>query len=75
MAACRSIANLGPAFSNARNALGAAIGLGYVPCRTPGETTEELLGSTYQIEIAGRVVEAEASLAPMYDPKSERPKA
>ena len=60
---------------NYGHALGAAIGMGYVPCRTPGEKAGDLLGSTYQIEIAGRVVEAEASLAPMYDPKSERPKA
>ncbi|MYM57516.1 GcvT family protein [Thalassovita mangrovi] len=60
---------------NYGHALGGAIGMGYVPCRTPGEKAEDLLGSTYQIDIAGRIVEAEASLAPLYDPKSERPKA
>ncbi|WP_323785464.1 FAD-dependent oxidoreductase [Thalassovita sp.] len=60
---------------NYGHALGGAIGMGYVPCREPGEKAESLLGSTYQIDIAGRIVEAEASLAPLYDPKSERPKA
>lgn len=50
--------------------LGGAIGLGYVPCK--GETEADVLGSAYEIEIAGTRVKAEASLAPMYDPKSER---
>jgi 4-methylaminobutanoate oxidase (formaldehyde-forming) len=50
--------------------LGAAIGLGYVPCE--GETVDELLASTYEIEIAGRRHAAEASLKPLYDPASER---
>ncbi|MRX49943.1 FAD-dependent oxidoreductase [Paracoccus sp. S-4012] len=50
--------------------LGGAIGLGYVPCRAPGEAAGEMLGSTYAIEVAGRRVAAEASLAPLYDPKS-----
>ena len=50
--------------------LGAAIGMGYVPCR--GESAAEVLASRYEIEIAGRRVAAEASLAPLYDPKSER---
>ncbi len=50
--------------------LGAAIGLGYVPCR--GETETDLLSSTYEIEIAGTRHAAEASLKPMYDPKAER---
>lgn len=60
---------------NYGHALGGAIGLGYVPCREPGEPAESLLGSTYQVEVAGRIVEAEASLKPMYDPKSERTKS
>jgi len=60
---------------NYGHALGGAVGMGYVPCRIPGEAAEDLLGSTYQVDIAGRIVEAEASLVPMYDPKSERPKA
>ncbi|HMR54133.1 MAG TPA: FAD-dependent oxidoreductase [Amaricoccus sp.] len=50
--------------------LGAAIGLGYVPC--PGETAAEVLASTYEIEIAGRRVPAEASLRPLYDPAAAR---
>ncbi|MEM9813292.1 MAG: FAD-dependent oxidoreductase [Pseudomonadota bacterium] len=56
------------------HALGGAIGLGYVPCTRPGEPVAELLASTYEIEIAGRRCAAEASLKPMYDPKSQRPK-
>lgn len=50
--------------------LGGSIGMGYVP--SEGETAEQLLASTYEIEIAGRRVPAEASLKPMYDPKAER---
>ncbi|HKL55385.1 MAG TPA: FAD-dependent oxidoreductase [Roseovarius sp.] len=53
--------------------LGAAIGLGYVPCK--GETGEELLASSYEIDIAGTRVPAEASLKPLYDPKGARMKA
>jgi glycine cleavage system T protein len=52
------------------HALGAAIGLGYVPC--VGETVEAVLASTYEIDVAGRRVGAEASLLPLYDPRSER---
>ena len=52
--------------------LGAAIGMGYVPCK--GESVAEVLASSYQIEIAGVRVAAEASLKPMYDPKAERVK-
>ncbi|MEM8658920.1 MAG: aminomethyltransferase family protein, partial [Pseudomonadota bacterium] len=52
--------------------LGGAMGLGYVPA--PGEKPAEVLASTYEIEVAGTRVPAEASLRPMYDPKSERVK-
>ncbi|WP_298841475.1 FAD-dependent oxidoreductase [uncultured Roseobacter sp.] len=55
------------------HSLGAAMGLGYVPCA--GETAAEVLASEYHIDVAGVRVEAEASLRPMYDPKSERVKA
>ena len=48
-----------------------AIGLGYVGCE-PEESGSDLLASTYEIEIAGNRVPAEASLKPLYDPKSER---
>jgi 4-methylaminobutanoate oxidase (formaldehyde-forming) len=50
--------------------LGAAIGMGYVPCA--GESAEQVLASAYEIEIAGRRVPAEASLKPMYDPEAGR---
>jgi glycine cleavage system T protein len=50
--------------------LGGAVALGYVPC--PGETEAEVLGSSYEIEIAGERFPAEASLRPMYDPKGQR---
>ncbi|MEX0311285.1 MAG: FAD-dependent oxidoreductase [Tateyamaria sp.] len=53
--------------------LGAAMGLGYVPCK--GEAAADVLASTYEIDVAGTRVVAEASLKPMYDPKSERVKA
>jgi 4-methylaminobutanoate oxidase (formaldehyde-forming) len=55
---------------NYGHALGGAIGLGYVPCR--GESPDQVLASTYEIEIAGRRHQAVASLKPMYDPKAER---
>lgn len=50
--------------------LGGAIGMAYVPCK--GESEADILGSSYEIEIAGERFKAEASLKPMYDPKSER---
>jgi len=50
--------------------LGSAIGLGYVPCK--GETVADVLGSSYEIEIAGERYSAIASLKPLYDPKAER---
>ncbi|MGS1097223.1 GcvT family protein (plasmid) [Aquamicrobium terrae] len=50
--------------------LGGAIGMGYVPCE--GESEADMLASTYEIEIAGERFPAQASLKPMYDPKSER---
>ncbi len=50
--------------------LGGAIGLGYVPCT--GESADQVLASTYEIDVAGSRVGAEVSLKPMYDPKSER---
>jgi len=50
--------------------LGGAIGLGYVPCAN--ETEADVLGSRYEIEIAGERFAAEASLKPMYDARAER---
>ncbi|NNK78732.1 MAG: GcvT family protein, partial [Litoreibacter sp.] len=52
--------------------LGAAMGMGYVPCA--GETAEQVLASSYEIDVAGTRCAAEASLRPMYDPKSDRVK-
>jgi len=57
---------------NYGHTLGGAMGLGYVPCE--GEKASEMLESSFEIEVAGTRVKAEASLKPMYDPKSERVK-
>ena len=57
---------------NYGHTLGGAIGLGYVPCE--GEKAADVLASTYEIDVCGVKVKAEASLKPMYDPKSERVK-
>ena len=53
--------------------LGGAMGLGYVPCK--GESAADVLASAYEIDVMGTRVRAQASLRPMYDPKSERVKA
>ncbi len=53
--------------------LGAAIGMGYVPCA--GETADQLLSSTFEIDVCGTRVAAQASLKPLYDPKAERTRA
>ena len=58
---------------NYGHTLGGAIGMGYVPCS--GETPAEMLASTYEIEVAGFRVKAEASTRPMYDPKAEKARA
>ncbi|MBD0866091.1 MAG: GcvT family protein [Rhodobacteraceae bacterium] len=52
--------------------LGGAMGMGYVPCK--GESALDMLASSYEIDVAGTRVIAEASLKPMYDPRSERVK-
>ena len=52
--------------------VGASIGMGYVPCK--GESAAELLDSTFEIDVMGTRVKAEAQLKPFYDPKSERVK-
>jgi len=49
--------------------LGAAMGMGYVPCR--GEALADVLGSSFEIDVAGTRVQAEVSSKPFYDPKSE----
>jgi 4-methylaminobutanoate oxidase (formaldehyde-forming) len=50
--------------------LGGAIGLGYVPCRDHGESAIDQLNSTYSIDVAGKIIEADVSFKPMYDPKA-----
>lgn len=57
---------------NYGHTLGGAIGMGYVPCQ--GQTIADILASTYEIDVAGTRVRAEASLKPMYDPTGERTK-
>ena len=54
--------------------LGGAVALGWVDAgeHVPRTWFEE---GTYEIEVAGRRTAARASLRPMYDPKSERPKS
>ena len=54
------------------HSLGGAIGMGYVPCK--GETATDVLASSYEIDVMGTKVRAQASLKPMYDPASERVK-
>jgi len=58
---------------NYGHSLGGAIGMGYVPCA--GQSAGDLLASRFEIEVAGRIFEAQASLRPLYDPKAARPKA
>ncbi|MEM0908620.1 MAG: FAD-dependent oxidoreductase [Pseudomonadota bacterium] len=53
--------------------LGAAVGMGYVPC--PDESVSDLLSSGFEIDVMGTRVEATASLKPFYDPKAERMRA
>jgi len=57
---------------NYGHTLGGAVGLGYVPCA--GEAPQDLLASSFEIEVAGRRIPATPSLKPLYDPKSERVK-
>jgi 4-methylaminobutanoate oxidase (formaldehyde-forming) len=52
--------------------LGAALGMAYVPCE--GESAAEMLSSTYEIDVMGTRVRAEAQLKPFYDPNAERVK-
>ncbi|MBS9717979.1 FAD-dependent oxidoreductase [Pseudohalocynthiibacter aestuariivivens] len=57
---------------NYGHTLGAAIGMGYVPCK--GESAVDVLASNYEIDVMGTRVKADVSLKPMYDPKAERTK-
>ncbi|TNF62022.1 MAG: FAD-dependent oxidoreductase [Burkholderiales bacterium] len=51
--------------------LGASVGLGVIELDT-GITAEVLREHVFEVEVNDRRVEAMASLAPMYDPRSER---
>ena len=53
--------------------LGSAIGLGYVSCAA-GESASDMLSSSYEIDVAGQICAAKASLKPLYDPTGERMK-
>jgi 4-methylaminobutanoate oxidase (formaldehyde-forming) len=55
------------------HALGGGIAMAYVP--SAGHSRDEVLGSSYEIEIAGRRVPATASLSPLYDPGHARMRA
>ena len=52
--------------------IGAAIGLGYVPCKD--ETVSDILASNYEIDVAGSKIRADVGIKPIYDPKSDRVK-
>ncbi len=54
--------------------LGAAVGLGYVPC-DPDADPESLRSGAYRIDLAGRLIPATAHLRTPYDPSAERVRA
>ncbi len=56
---------------NYGHTLGGAVGLGFVPVMD-SESADAMLVSDYSIDIAGRIVPADASLTPMYDARSSR---
>ena len=51
--------------------LGAAVGMGYVNC-SDGVSEEFIRSGAFELNVAGLRVSARASLAPLYDPGSER---
>jgi len=55
--------------------LGRCVALGYVTAPEPGTPPAWYRSGTYEIEIAGDRVGADASLRPLYDPGSERPRS
>lgn len=55
--------------------VGGAVALGWVTAPEPGTERAWFTAGAYDIEIAGEHIKAEASLRPLYDPSSERPKA
>jgi 4-methylaminobutanoate oxidase (formaldehyde-forming) len=59
---------------NYGHALGAAVGMGYVP-RAAGEKLSDLETKSYEIDVAGNRIPATASVKPLYDPQSARVRA
>ena len=57
---------------NYGHTIGAAIGLGYVPCKD--EKVSDILASNYEIDVAGSKIKADVGINPIYDPKSDRVK-
>jgi glycine cleavage system aminomethyltransferase T len=55
--------------------LGRSVALGYVTAPEPGLSRSWYEAGDYEIELASERFRARASLQPMYDPKSERPKS
>ncbi len=55
--------------------LGRTVALGYVTAPEPGAPASWYQAGTYEIEIAGERVPADASLRPFYDPASQRPRS
>ena len=53
--------------------LGGAVGMGYVPCA--GESTADLLSSSFEIDVCGTRVPAQASLRPLHDAEGTRVRA
>ncbi|MEQ9323447.1 MAG: glycine cleavage T C-terminal barrel domain-containing protein, partial [Polyangiaceae bacterium] len=51
--------------------LGGAVGLAMIDAREP-LTKKWIAGGTWEVDIAGRRYPAEASIRPLYDPRSER---
>jgi glycine cleavage system aminomethyltransferase T/glycine/D-amino acid oxidase-like deaminating enzyme len=53
--------------------VGGAVGMGYVPCE--GEGADALLASSWEIDVAGQRVPADASLKAFHDPSGARMRA
>ncbi len=54
--------------------LGGSVALGYVNCED-GVTPDFVASGAFELEVAGERFSAQASLRPMYDPRSTKPKA
>jgi 4-methylaminobutanoate oxidase (formaldehyde-forming) len=54
--------------------LGATVAMGYVSAEGELVTPDYIREGRYELRVNGRNYEAEASLRPFYDPKSERVK-